>query len=109
VTSDQPDRDARAWQETQARRDAYTAGGDLTIVHNHGTGVGQPRAPGLPRRRVWGDVPARNPGFTGRDALLASVRAALLDDDRAVVMVLHGMGGVVHPAGEIPLPREFLS
>lgn len=94
MSGDQSGRDARVRQEAQARRDAYTAGGDLTIIHTYGTGVGQSQAPGLPQRRVWGDVPARNPGFTGRDSLLAAVRAALLGGDRAVVQALHGIGGV---------------
>jgi Domain of unknown function (DUF4062)/Tetratricopeptide repeat/NB-ARC domain len=43
--------------------------------------------------RVW-NVPARNPGFTGRDGLLAAVRERLLAGDRAVVQALQGMGGV---------------
>lgn len=51
-----------------------------------------PRRPGS-RPQVW-NVPARNLGFTGRDALLVQLREALLDGDRAVVQALHGLGGV---------------
>jgi hypothetical protein len=51
-----------------------------------------PRLPGsLPR--VW-NLPARNPGFTGRDELLVTVRERLLTGDQAVVQAFQGMGGV---------------
>ena len=60
-----------------------------------------PRLPGsLPR--VW-NVPARNPGFAGRDALLVRIREQLLSGDRAVVQALQGMGGV----GKTQLAAEY--
>jgi transcriptional regulator with XRE-family HTH domain len=54
------------------------------------------------RPRVW-NIPARNPGFTGRDGLLAEVREQLLAGDKAVVQALHGMGGV----GKTQLATEY--
>jgi hypothetical protein len=65
-----------------------------------------PRRPGrLPpgaALRAW-NVPARNPGFTGRDHLLAAVRERLLAGDRAVVQAFQGMGGV----GKTQLAIEY--
>jgi transcriptional regulator with XRE-family HTH domain len=51
-----------------------------------------------PIGQAW-NVPPRNPGFAGREGLLATIREALLGRDRAVVQAhtveaLHGMGGV---------------
>ena len=51
---------------------------------------------------MW-NVPARNPGFTGRDQLLAELRERLLAGDRAVVQALRGMGGV----GKTQLAVEY--
>jgi transcriptional regulator with XRE-family HTH domain len=51
---------------------------------------------------VW-NIPARNPGFTGRDDLLTQVRDRLLAGDAAVVQALHGMGGV----GKTQLAAEY--
>src|SRR5215831_6383377 len=50
-----------------------------------------------------GNIPARNPGFTGRDVLLAGVRGRLLAGDKALVQALHGMGGV----GKTQLAAEY--
>jgi hypothetical protein len=52
--------------------------------------------------RVW-NIPARNPGFTGRDQLLAAVRDRLAAGDRAVVQAFQGMGGV----GKTQLAIEY--
>jgi transcriptional regulator with XRE-family HTH domain len=54
------------------------------------------------RPRVW-NVPARNPGFTGRGDLLAEVREQLVAGDKAVVQALHGTGGV----GKTQLAAEY--
>ncbi len=52
--------------------------------------------------RVW-SIPARNPGFTGRDGLLTAVRGRLVAGDRAVVQALHGQAGV----GKTQLAIEY--
>jgi transcriptional regulator with XRE-family HTH domain/tetratricopeptide (TPR) repeat protein len=55
-----------------------------------------------PQAPAW-NIPARNPRFTGRDDLLADVRARLLAADKAVVQALHGMGGI----GKTQLATEY--
>ena len=52
--------------------------------------------------RVW-NIPARNPGFTGRDGMLAAVRDRLEAGDRAVVQALQGQAGV----GKTQLAIEY--
>lgn len=46
--------------------------------------------------QVWGDVPPRNPNFTGRDALLQQLHSDLRAGRETAVLpqALHGMGGV---------------
>jgi hypothetical protein len=63
-------------------------------------GAGERLAGTLPR--VW-NVPTRNPGFTGRDGLLAALRDGLRSGDLAVVQALQGMGGV----GKTQLAIEY--
>jgi hypothetical protein len=102
VSSEQADNpDARPRQEIRAKRDAYTAGRDQIILQFAGRGA--PAAVSASARRVWGEVPARNPGFVGRKRLLATVRKRLFAGDRAVIQALHGMGGV----GKTQLAVEY--
>lgn len=77
-------------QQGKGGRDSTVAGRDV-ITNYYGPG-GDGMA--SPSRKIWGGVPARNPGFKGREELLGAVRDALAGGDRAVVQALHGMGGV---------------
>jgi len=72
--------------------------GDVSIY-------GSPQArPGPGPVRAWGNVPARNPSFTGREEQLARIRRALAGEGgRAAVQALHGMGGV----GKTQLAIEY--
>ena len=90
----------RTRQQMQADRDAYTAARDLTVINQYAPDTEQPQAAS---RRLWGNVPARNPGFTGREDILTAVREALLTGGNAVVQALHGMGGV----GKTQLAVEY--
>ncbi|NGO70764.1 FxSxx-COOH system tetratricopeptide repeat protein [Streptomyces boncukensis] len=54
--------------------------------------------------RVWGEVPRRNPGFTGRDVLLNEVQERLMDAERdAAVCVLVGSSGI----GKTQIAAEY--
>jgi hypothetical protein len=77
---------------------AGTISGDVNI---YGSPQAQPvRGP----VRAWGNVPARNPSFTGREEQLARVRQALTGEGgRAAIQALHGMGGV----GKTQLAIEY--
>ncbi|HEV3287661.1 MAG TPA: helix-turn-helix domain-containing protein, partial [Streptosporangiaceae bacterium] len=79
-----------------AARGLVPAAEVLAAVRESGPG------PAAAMPQVW-HIPARNPGFTGRDDLLAQVRERLLAGDKAVVQALHGMGGV----GKTQLAAEY--
>ncbi|MGC9669134.1 FxSxx-COOH system tetratricopeptide repeat protein [Planosporangium sp. 12N6] len=56
------------------------------------------------RPAVWGDVPPRNPDFTGREALLRNLRRQLTNRATALLPhTLHGLGGV----GKTQLAVEY--
>ncbi|MEV5315520.1 FxSxx-COOH system tetratricopeptide repeat protein [Streptomyces sp. NPDC052610] len=61
--------------------------------------VRYPATPG----EVWGEVPRRNPRFTGRDALLGEVHQRLSDRRRAAPCTLVGMPGI----GKTQLAVEY--
>jgi hypothetical protein len=103
VSSDQADHSARIQQEVDAEGDANVAGRDLTSINNYSSGNERLGNRGPRSRHVWGTVPPRNQGFTGREPLLAAVRETLLAGDRTVVQALHGMGGV----GKTQLAIEY--
>ncbi|MEU5346571.1 FxSxx-COOH system tetratricopeptide repeat protein [Streptomyces sp. NPDC020766] len=56
------------------------------------------------RAEIWGEVPRRNPRFTGRDDLLASLHQRLADAERgAAACTLLGMSGI----GKTQLAAEY--
>ncbi|HUN32625.1 MAG TPA: FxSxx-COOH system tetratricopeptide repeat protein [Trebonia sp.] len=88
-------------QDVSSGRDSYAAGRNQVVV-NFPAENSEPPQPSS-ARTAWGKVPARNPGFTGRESLLSALREALVSGERAVVQALRGMGGV----GKTQLAIEY--
>ncbi|MBL7493579.1 FxSxx-COOH system tetratricopeptide repeat protein [Frankia sp. AgW1.1] len=70
------------------------------------TALAQPLTVAPPSRNViWGNVPARNPHFTGREDLLQTLRSNLEEGSTALLPeALHGLGGV----GKSALAAEYI-
>jgi hypothetical protein len=90
-------------QRSIAGRDSFSAARDVVFNNYPPLPADSHSGVAAGDRAVWGGVPARNPGFTGREELLGAVRAALLGGGAAVVQALHGMGGV----GKTQLAAEY--
>jgi glycosyltransferase involved in cell wall biosynthesis len=58
------------------------------------------------RQHIHGNIPIRNPDFTGREDLLNALRNALVESSKASVLprALHGLGGV----GKTQLALEYV-
>jgi glycosyltransferase involved in cell wall biosynthesis len=58
------------------------------------------------RQHIRGNIPIRNPDFTGREDLLGALRTALVASNKASVLprALHGLGGV----GKTQLALEYV-
>ncbi|MDX8029223.1 FxSxx-COOH system tetratricopeptide repeat protein [Lentzea sp. BCCO 10_0856] len=81
-----------AASEPAAHAEHTTGEGDVIPL---AVSLGQGREPtGQPS--IWGPVPLRNPNFVGRQAVLETLRARLLEPGTAAVLpeALHGMGGI---------------
>jgi hypothetical protein len=82
--------------------DASTPRGGHSVTSGTGT---RPLAISDRLPRVWGNVPPRNPHFTGREDLLTALDARLTEGATTVLPeALHGMGGV----GKTQLATEYV-
>jgi tetratricopeptide (TPR) repeat protein len=86
-------------QETEAGRDAYTAGRNQTVVNVGMAGMGEPAVPGLLPRDV--------PGFTGRAGELARL-AGLAGGGSIVVTAIGGTAGVGKTALAVHSAHQLL-
>jgi hypothetical protein len=86
--------------DTDARESAVSVTFDSN-ANNTYIGVDMPPVDAAQQTRerlplVWGNVPPRNPNFTGREAALEYLHTKLQNEREAAVLpkALHGMGGV---------------
>jgi hypothetical protein len=99
MPGDWPGDEPTVQQQVEAGRDVFAAGASQVNIILYAGGQKRPES----AWRAWGNVPARNVGFTGRESLIAALRATLASHDRAVVQALSGMDGV----GKTQLATEY--
>jgi tetratricopeptide (TPR) repeat protein len=89
---------------TETSHSSTTTGQKVPPMEPTVTRPSYSRRPTQPK--IMGNMPAKNPNFTGREALLAAVEAQLRNEETAAVLphALHGMGGV----GKSQLAIEYV-
>jgi hypothetical protein len=93
-----------ARQQAQASGDAYIAGRDVII--NQAVPLA-PSSEVTPPERVWVNVPARNPGFTGRDGLLSEWRSSLGPGHEDTLAAAMALGDALRGLGHFAQAREM--